>query len=341
MGIEGYFYGVRNKGVGLNRSFLADLLMTVPPMLLFVPDNGVSEKQFDISNAVASIRFYQQLFDHLKAIAVAHGHDFAVDRDTPVLEEKYDANAWPEYAKRYFAMIAQCAGVRNVDSCGAGLSRFTEQEVISKRLFLDEWFRHFALDPMHLRSILANDYGGFRAKLFQVLYAIIASSVEKGRQPFALRVAGIQFFYSLKLLEDRLDIDTRLLALGVSSEAEEEVSRPVSREPAMRRAPLMKPDCVDRFFSRRMSKLFNGEEIIPNLFSIKEVNFFSDDNCFPEKKGLDAYSIFLSNDARTAALYNTPLKSAFDDVEQNNASESHDRDSKGEDFEYKSFGSLP
>jgi len=229
LGLEGHFYGIRNKGVGLNRVLLADVLMTVPPMLLFVPDNGVSEKQFDISKAISSIRFYQQLFDHLKAIALAHDHDFSVDRDTPVLEEKYDASQWSEYYEYFLTIFKRCSGFSNIDALGSKLLGLTAEGFIEKKLCLNEYYRHFALDPAHLKSVFANDYGKFCGIFTTILNIFVRSfSHEKEASSFALRVAGIQFFYSLKLLEDRLDIDARLAAL--SSSVEEVVGVASSRQ---------------------------------------------------------------------------------------------------------------
>lgn len=222
------FSGIHN-GVtpSLYHSLLADILSIVPPMLLFVPNNTTADNEnFDRRKALKTIDFYHHLFDILKILANEHEHPFEeLDEPYSVLNEAYDSKNWTHYNRKLQSIICRASSIDNIDNYGKNIARITEEDILEKRLCLNGFFSHFCLDPAHLLSILANNYGDFRLRLFSLIDYVVETATSDIPQTYNVRILSIQLFYRLKLLEYKLEIDEKISERPLSAR---QTTRPTS-----------------------------------------------------------------------------------------------------------------
>jgi len=201
--IIGNISGIRksnSKGHG-NYSFLSDLLFTVPCNSLFVPGNGMPDgkaKPFSPGDVVKAAYGYKLLFSALRDVLREENLiDFSPTIGEQLLSERYESGKWGDYKNRFLALIRMSKLIESIADGGEDRYVRSANDVILRLSVMDPEYSHFNLDPRHLLSVLAGNYG--KAKpAFDELIETIAGNPEADENH---RTTAIQLFHRMKLLE--------------------------------------------------------------------------------------------------------------------------------------------
>lgn len=201
--IIGNIGGIRkshSKGHG-NYSFLVDLLFTVPCNSLFVPGNGMPNgkaKQFSPEDVVKAAYDYKLLFSALRDVLREENLvDISPTIGEQLLSERYESGKWGDYKNRFLALIQMSKLIESIADGGEDRYVRSANDVILRLSVMDPEYSHFNLDPRHLQSVLAGNYG--KAKpAFDELIETIAENPEADENH---RTTAIQLFHRMKLLE--------------------------------------------------------------------------------------------------------------------------------------------
>ena len=189
-----------SKGHG-NYSFLSDLLFTVPCNSLFVPGNGMPNgkaKPFSPEDVVKAAYGYKLLFSALRDVLREENLvDIPPTIGEQLLSERYESGKWGNYKNRFLALIQMSKLIESIADGGKDRYVRSANDVILHLSVMDPEYSHFNLDPRHLQSVLAGNYG--KAKpAFDELIETIAENPEVDENH---RTTAIQLFHRMKLLE--------------------------------------------------------------------------------------------------------------------------------------------